>query len=72
MRSSIRHQRILLTGASGTIGALAGRALVAAGVPVRALVHRRRPAWIPSGADVETRPGDVLDPSSLAPNLRAS
>jgi dihydroflavonol-4-reductase len=65
MRPSDRNRRVLLTGASGTVGALAGRALLAAGVPLRVLVHRRPPAWIAPGADVETRTGDVLLPPSL-------
>src|SRR5690349_3190556 len=65
MRPSFRPQRVLLTGASGTIGNLIGPALLAAGVPLRVLVHRRRPAWLPRGADVEERTGDVLEPATL-------
>jgi len=56
---------ILLTGASGTIGSLVGRAALEAGLQLRVLVHRRRPAWIPSGASVEERRGDLRDPPTL-------
>lgn len=65
MRPAFRPHRVLLTGASGAIGGIIGPALLAAGIPVRVLVHRRRPTWIPIGADVEERSGDVLVPSTL-------
>lgn len=64
MGSTFRPDRVLLTGASGTIGNLIGPALLAAGIPLRVLVHRRRPAWLGDG-DVETREGDVLRASTL-------
>jgi dihydroflavonol-4-reductase len=70
MNEPYRPRRILLTGASGTIGSLAGPTFLAAGIPLRLLVHRRRPAWIPSapapqGATVEIVRGDLLAPESL-------
>ncbi|MGA2872873.1 MAG: NAD-dependent epimerase/dehydratase family protein [Candidatus Dormibacteria bacterium] len=54
---------VLLTGASGFVGAAVMRALVAAGYPVRALV-RRPPLFRPAGR-VETRQGDVTDFASV-------
>lgn len=67
MRPAFRPHRVLLTGASGEIGGIIGPALLAAGIPVRVLVHRRRPAWIPAGAGaaVEEWRGDVLLPATL-------
>ncbi|HET9951799.1 MAG TPA: NAD-dependent epimerase/dehydratase family protein [Candidatus Eisenbacteria bacterium] len=65
MRPAFRPRRVLLTGASGTIGSRIGPALLAAGIPVRVLVHRRRPSWLDAAAGVEERRGDVLVPSSL-------
>jgi dihydroflavonol-4-reductase len=59
------NRPILLTGASGLIGGLVGRAVLAAGRPLRVLVHRRRATWIPEGVAVEERHGDVLDPATL-------
>ncbi|MEK7347403.1 MAG: NAD-dependent epimerase/dehydratase family protein [Candidatus Eisenbacteria bacterium] len=65
MRPAFRPHRVLLTGASGAIGGIIGPALLAAGIPLRVLVHRRHPAWIPPGSVVEERRGDVLVPSTL-------
>lgn len=65
MRPASRPQRVLITGASGAIGGIVGPALLAAGIPVRILVHRRRPAWLPPGGSVEERTGNVLQPPSL-------
>ncbi|HEU4723850.1 MAG TPA: NAD-dependent epimerase/dehydratase family protein, partial [Candidatus Eisenbacteria bacterium] len=65
MRPASRPQRVLLTGASGAIGGIVGPALLAAGISVRVLVHRRRPSWIPDGAPVEERRGDVLVSATL-------
>ena len=65
MRPAFRPQRVLLTGASGTIGARIGPALLAAGFPLRVLLHRRRPSWLDAAAGVEERRGDVLAPASL-------
>ncbi len=65
MTAEYRPERVLLCGASGALGCLIGPALAAAGIPLRVLVHRRKPAWIPPGADVESRSGDLLDVASL-------
>ncbi len=65
MRPAPLPSSVLLTGASGVIGGLIGPALLAAGVSLRVLVHRRRPVWIPAGAAVDVRTGDVLLPSTL-------
>jgi dihydroflavonol-4-reductase len=56
---------ILVTGATGHIGNVLVRELLAGGQPVRALV---RPGKIPlalAGLDVEISPGDILDSDSL-------
>lgn len=53
----------VVTGASGHIGGSLVRALVAAGRPVRALVHRDARAL--EGLAVERIDGDVRDPGSL-------
>ena len=65
MRPLFRPQRLLLTGASGTIGSRIGPALLDAGISLRVLVHRHRPAWIEGRDGVEVRVGDVLAPSTL-------
>src|SRR5262245_3655090 len=56
--------RVVITGASGHIGANLVRALVERGIRPRVLVHDDRRAL--EGLDVETIAGDVLDPASLA------
>jgi dihydroflavonol-4-reductase len=59
---------VVVTGASGHIGANLVRDLVAVDRRVRVLVHRnRRPL---EGLDVEVAAGDVLDPGSVADALR--
>ena len=57
---------ILVTGATGNIGAALVRTLAGAGEPVRALV-RDPSAALPAGAQVVT--GDLDEPSSLRPAL---
>lgn len=59
---------ILVTGASGHVGANLVRALLAQGRPVRALVHRDRRAL--AGLDVEAVAADLADPSSLRAAFR--
>ncbi len=54
---------VLVTGASGHIGANLVRALVGAGRKVRCLVHVNRETL--SGLDVEISDGDILAPASL-------
>jgi dihydroflavonol-4-reductase len=54
---------IVVTGASGHVGANLVRALIARGEPVRALVHRDRRAL--DGLQVELAYGDVTDRDSL-------
>jgi dihydroflavonol-4-reductase len=54
---------ILVTGASGHVGANLVRTLVAQGKPVRALLHIESRAI--EGLDVETVRGDVREPESL-------
>ena len=55
--------KVLVTGASGLVGASLMRALVAQGREVRAMVHTDRRAL--EGLDVEPFPADVRDPASL-------
>ena len=54
---------VVVTGASGHVGANLVRALLASGRNVRALVHRDRRAL--EGLDIEMVPGDVTDIDSL-------
>ncbi|MBN1366436.1 MAG: SDR family oxidoreductase [Dehalococcoidales bacterium] len=54
---------ILVTGASGHIGANLVRALLKKGQKVRALVHHERRAL--EGLDIETIDGDICEPESL-------
>ncbi len=54
---------IVVTGASGHIGANLVRALLAKGRPLRALVHTDRRAL--AGLDIETCEGDICEPDSL-------
>ena len=54
---------IVVTGASGHVGANLVRALLHRGEKVRALVHRDRRAL--EGLNVEIAEGDILDPESL-------
>jgi uncharacterized protein YbjT (DUF2867 family) len=56
---------ILVTGASGNVGAEVTRAVLAAGHPVRALSRRSSAEGIPVGA--ETLSGDLNDRDSLQP-----
>jgi dihydroflavonol-4-reductase len=55
--------RVVVTGASGHLGANLVRALLARGEPVRALVHRDRRAL--DGLHIEVAQGDVTDQDSL-------
>jgi dihydroflavonol-4-reductase len=57
------HTRALVTGATGHLGNVLVRALVAAGRPVRALVHSDDAAL--SGLDVERVKGDVRDADTV-------
>jgi len=54
---------VVVTGASGHVGANLIRALLAAGRPVRAMIHRERLGL--DGLDIELVNGDVRDPDSL-------
>ncbi len=56
---------ILVTGATGHIGNVLVRELLAKGQPVRALVRSERPAPALAGLEVELMHGDILDPASL-------
>lgn len=56
---------ILVTGATGTVGAGVIRELQARGVPVRALVRDRERAAAALGAGVELAAGDFTDPASI-------
>nr|BEK69969.1 hypothetical protein KPHV_71960 [Kitasatospora purpeofusca] len=59
-----RTGTVLLTGASGGVGAALLQELVAQGRPVRALV-RPESAHLVAGAGVEVAEGDLADPDSL-------
>jgi dihydroflavonol-4-reductase len=54
---------VVVTGASGHVGANLVRALIGQGRPVRCLVHVSSRAI--DGLDVETARGDINDPASL-------
>ncbi len=62
------HCRVLVTGASGHIGANLVRALIRSGAFVRAMVHRNSVAL--RGLNVELAVADVSDPSTLPPVFR--
>ena len=57
---------VLVTGATGNVGAQAVRELRARGVPVRAFVRDPERAAEQLGADVELAVGDLSDPASVA------
>lgn len=57
---------VLVTGASGFVGAAVVRALLASGYRVRALRRPSSPSANLDGLDVELREGDLRDPASLA------
>jgi len=59
---------ILVTGATGTVGACVVRRLLAAGHAVRALTRNPSAARLPAGVEVVA--GDFTDPASLVPALR--
>ena len=60
--------RVLITGATGTIGRELVTELVSAGVPVRALT--RRPETVDLPASVEVVTGDLTVPESLDAGLQ--
>ncbi len=60
----------LVTGATGHIGNVLVRQLLAKGEKVRALIWRGEDTAPLEGLDVETIEGDILDLESLAPALR--
>jgi dihydroflavonol-4-reductase len=62
--------RVVVTGASGHLGANLVRVLLAEGHSVRALIREDRRAM--DGLDVEMTQGDVLDPSSLQHAFRGA
>ena len=59
---------VLVTGASGHVGANLVRALLQQGRDVRCLVHSDTRAL--EGLDVQTHKGDVTSPESLTPAFR--
>ncbi|MFF8770260.1 condensation domain-containing protein [Kitasatospora sp. NPDC015120] len=63
-RSAARAGTVLLTGASGGVGAAVLQELLAQGRPVRALV-RPESAHLVAAAGVEVAEGDLADPDSL-------
>ena len=58
--------RILVTGATGFVGAAVARALLARGQKVRVLTRAASSRRNIEGLDVEVAQGDLLDPESLA------
>jgi dihydroflavonol-4-reductase len=60
---------VLVTGASGFVGAAVVRALLAQGERVRVLVRGSSPRLNLAGLEVETAVGDLRDPASLKPAL---
>jgi uncharacterized protein YbjT (DUF2867 family) len=65
--SKEKSMRVLVTGATGQVGRIVVRELVAAGVSVRAMTRRPHQARLPDA--VETVAGDLTDPAGLAPVL---
>ncbi|MEV4147506.1 NmrA family NAD(P)-binding protein [Amycolatopsis sp. NPDC049691] len=61
---------VLVTGATGKQGGATARALLKAGVPVRALVRNPEKAQGLRAAGAEIVPGDLYDPDSLAPAMK--
>jgi uncharacterized protein YbjT (DUF2867 family) len=59
---------ILVTGATGTVGRQTVSHLLATGAEVRALTRHPDAARLPGGVDVV--PGDLADPSTIAPALK--
>jgi uncharacterized protein YbjT (DUF2867 family) len=65
------NRPVLVTGANGTTGGAVVRALIAAGIPVRALVRSHdKSAGLPAGVEVAI--GDFGDPASLAAACRGA
>lgn len=62
--------KILVTGATGHIGNVLVRALLAKGRQVRALIWRGEDTTPLEGLEVEQVEGDVLDLDSLAPAFK--
>ncbi|MER6998531.1 NAD(P)H-binding protein [Streptomyces sp. NPDC000410] len=60
-------QKVLVTGATGTVGRQVVAELLARGVGVRALTRAPAKAALPAGVEVVR--GDLTDPDSLAPAL---
>ncbi len=63
-------ERVLVTGATGFIGAALCRALVGRGHPVRALHRATSSRELLAGLSLELAVGDILDRDSLRPALR--
>ena len=61
---------VLVTGATGFVGANVARLLVADGYRVRVLARPTSSLQTLSGCRVEIFPGDILDPHLLAPAVR--
>ena len=62
MRSPYRPRRILITGATGTVGSAILPSLAGFGVPMRVLRHHRDVATLPT---IEVARGDLARPESL-------
>jgi len=57
--------KVLVTGASGFLGAALVRHLIAAGYPVRALIRKESEKSLLKGLDVEIVKGDVIHPQAV-------
>src|SRR6266568_9284049 len=64
------HMDVLVTGATGFVGANVARLLVADGYRVRVLARPTSSLQALSGCRVEIFRGDILDPHALAPAVR--
>jgi dihydroflavonol-4-reductase len=66
----VAGDKILVTGASGFVGAAVARAALAAGFEVRALVRASSPRQNLTHLDVELAEGDMRDPAAVARAMR--
>jgi len=64
-----KGDQVLITGASGFVGAAVLRALAGRGLKLRALARASSPLANLEGADCEIAIGDITDPAAMAPAM---